>query len=63
MESQEIIDLLKKVGITQTDIADNLDPPVRQPAVNQVIHKRQTSRRIQDAICLAINLPFEKVWQ
>ena len=62
MKSEEIKDLLSKAGVTQTDIADNLDPPVRQPAVNQVIHKRQTSRRIQDAICAVIKKPFEEVW-
>ena len=62
MEAKEINDLLKEKGVTQADVADNLEPPVRQSAVNQVIHKKQTSRRIQDAICDIIKKPFEEVW-
>lgn len=62
MKSSKIIELLEEKKVTQTDIADSLVPPVRQPAVNQVIHKRQTSRRIQDKICEIIGYPFEKVW-
>lgn len=62
MKSSEIIKLLSEKEVTQTDIADSLDPPVRQPAVNQVIHKRQTSRRIQDRICEVIGVSREIVW-
>ena len=60
MTPQEIKDALKECDITQTSIADELG--VRQPAVNQVIHKRQTSRRIQEAICKAISKEFNEVW-
>ena len=62
MDAEEINELLKKAGVTQADIADNLVPSVRQSAVCQVIHKKQTSRRIQDAICSVIKRPFEEVW-
>ena len=62
MNSEEINELLKKAGVTQADVADNLVPPVRQSAVNQVIHKKQTSKRIQVAICDVIKRPFEEVW-
>lgn len=62
MEAERINELLKEKGVTQADVADNLVPPVRQSAVNQVIHKKQTSRRIQDAICEVIEKPFEEVW-
>ena len=62
MEPLRINELLKEAGVTQADVADNLEPPVRQSAVNQVIHKKQTSRRIQDAICDIIKKPFEEVW-
>ena len=63
MKAQEINNLLKKAEVTQADIADGLIPPVRQSAVNQVIHKKQTSRRIQDKICEVIGRSFEEVWQ
>ena len=62
MEAERINELLKEKGVTQADVADNLVPPVRQSAVNQVIHKKQTSKRIQDAICVVIDKPFEEVW-
>ncbi len=62
MNAEKINELLKEKGVTQADVADNLTPPVRQSAVNQVIHKKQTSRRIQDAICEVIEKPFEEVW-
>ena len=61
METNKIIDLLKEKQVTQTAIADELG--IRQPAVNQVIHKRQTSRRIQDCICEKIDRSFEEVWK
>jgi len=62
MEPSRINELLKEAGVTQADVADNLEPPVRQSAVNQVIHKKQTSKRIQIAICEVIKKPFEEVW-
>ena len=62
METQRIIELMKEMGVTQAEVADNLVPPVRQSAVNQVIHKKQTSKRIQEAICSVIKRPFEEVW-
>lgn len=61
MEAEKINALLKLNGVTQTEIADALE--VRQPAVNQVIHKRQTSKRIQRHICKVIGLPFDDVWK
>ncbi len=62
METQRIIELMKEMGVTQAEVADNLVPPVRQSAVNQVIHKKQTSKRIQEAICKVIHYSFEEVW-
>ena len=62
MEPEKIKELLKVSGVTQANIADELEPPVRQSAVNQVIHKRQTSKRIQKRICEIIGKPFEEVW-
>lgn len=62
MLSYKIIELMKEKGVTQAGIADNLVPPVRQSAVNQVIHKKQTSKRIQEAICKVIEKPFDEVW-
>ena len=40
MEHDKIVELLKKKEVTQTEIADELG--VRQPTVNQVIHKKRT---------------------
>jgi len=61
METIKIIELLREKNVTQVSIADELG--VRQPAVNQVIHKRQTSKRNQDKICEKINRPFDEVWK
>lgn len=61
MEPFKINKMLREKGVTQTMVADELG--VRQPAVNQVIHKRQTSKRIQDYICEVIGLPHEQVWK
>ena len=63
MESEKIIEFLKARGVTQASIGDNLQPKVRPSTVNQVIHKRQTSRRIQKRICEVIGYPFEDVWK
>ncbi|MCK5609440.1 hypothetical protein KAR91_46635 [Candidatus Pacearchaeota archaeon] len=71
MKPERIVELIKQKdkelkdnghesGVTQSSIADELG--LRQPAVNQVIHKRQTSRRIQDKICEVIGYPFEEVF-
>ena len=70
MKPERIVELIKlkdkelrdkdQAGVTQSSIADELG--LRQPAVNQVIHKRQTSRRIQDKICEVIGYPFEEVF-
>jgi len=62
MSADKIKELLELAKVTQTDIADNLDPPVRQSAVNQVIHRRQTSRRIQQRICEIIGKSMKEVW-
>ncbi len=61
MEAYKINELLEEKGVTQTQIADGLG--VRQPAVSQVVHKRQTSRRIQDKICEVLELSFDEVWK
>jgi len=64
--AKEINDILKKLEITQSDIADNLVPSVRQSAVNQVIHRKQTSKRIRDAVYdivgKDIGRSFDDVW-
>ena len=67
MNAEEINKILKEAGVTQADIADNLEPtPVRQSAVNQVIHRKQTSKRIQVAIFDVANtvrrVTFEDIW-
>lgn len=60
MKTKEIIKALTQKGVTQAEIADELG--VRPSTVNQVIHKRQTSRRIQNLVADKINLPFDAVW-
>lgn len=62
MTPKEINEALRNAGVTQSDISRNLKPSVTQPAVNQVVHKRQTSKRIQDAICSAIGKTWEEVF-
>ena len=61
MKSSEIVRLLKIERVTQRRIAEELG--IKQPTVNQVIHKRQTSRRIQDHICEIIRYSFKEVWE
>ena len=64
--AKQINDILKRINVTQSDIADNLVPPVRQSAVNQVIHRKQTSKRIRIAVYehvgKYIGRSFEEVW-
>ncbi len=60
MSPKEINERLKKKKITQLDISKTLD--VTQTAINLVINKKSTSKRIQDYICIVINETFEKVF-
>lgn len=53
MKPEEIKKRINKVT-TQTAIGKSLNPPVSQSAVNQVIAKRQVSKRIQNKICEVI---------
>jgi len=62
MEPELIKKIMKGLKITQQDIADSLNPPVKQSSVSQVICKKQTSRRIQNQICRKINRSFNEVW-
>ncbi len=70
--AEDINRVLKELDVTQSDIADNLkdkngeSDPVRQSAVCQVIHRRQTSKRIRDAVYAVvgehIGRSFEQLW-
>jgi hypothetical protein len=64
MTPYEIIDQLKLCSppANQTNIAQSLNPSVKQPSVNQVIWRRQTSRRIQDEICDLLKKSRMEVW-
>ena len=61
MTADEIKKLLEDEKVTQASIADSLG--LRPSTVNQVIHGRQTSNRIQMAICEVIKRPFDEVWK
>lgn len=50
MTSDELAGLLKAHGITQTSIAEELDPPVRISQVNNVVRGRSKSKRVRDKI-------------
>ena len=61
MKTKEIKSLLKKAKVTQDSIAIELG--VKPPAVSQVIHKRQTSYRIQKRICELFGKTYKEVWE
>lgn len=60
MKTEEIIRLLNEREITQTMIADELR--IRLPTVNSVVHKRTTSRHVQNLICKKLDMTFNEVW-
>jgi len=53
---------LKKVGVTQQEIAESLDPEVDRATVSQVISSTGKSARIQRRIASLLCGSFEKVW-
>lgn len=60
MTSREIRAHMILNGVKCIDIAKELG--VHQTAITLIITQRENSRRIQEAIAKAINMPFEKVW-
>jgi len=60
MNSFEIKSLMKKLGITQVDIAKNLGIPKQN--VYRVIHGERSTRRIRQAIADALGVSFEELW-
>lgn len=60
MHPADIQARLKKRGITQKDIAENLG--VGQMVVSDVIRQRKASQRVMQAIANAVELPVEAVF-
>lgn len=62
MAPNEIRAMMVRENVTETGIAESLNPPVTQPAVNRVIYGLSTSDRIQRAIADAIHIDVKKIW-
>lgn len=60
MQSYEIIFELKKVRLSQADVARALN--VSHTLVNNVIHNRRTCHRVAVFIAVKINKPIESIW-
>ncbi len=60
MDPIEIKVGLLRAQVTQTDIARKLEVAVA--SVNDVIHKKKVSRKIQQGVADAIKKPFAVVW-
>lgn len=60
MHQADIQCLLKKAGVTQTDIASELE--VSSTAVHYTIAGTSTSRRIADCISLHVGKPVSVLW-
>ncbi len=60
MNGYEIVYHLKRRGVKVKDIANQFG--VSGPAVSQVIHGKDSSRRISEAIAKAIGMPVGQVF-
>jgi len=60
MDSSEIKGLMKKLGVSQEEIAKKLG--ITRVYVNRVIHGERSTKRVRQAIADALRMPFEEVW-
>jgi len=60
MDSSEIKGLMKKLGVSQEEIAKKLG--ITRVYVNRIINGERSTKRVRQAIADALRMPFEEVW-
>lgn len=63
MSPDEIKQELAKRGLTQVMLARAVKPKVSPTQMGRVVHGRDKSPRLREAIARALNLSIDQIWQ